>query len=608
MNASKASATSRTFSIFLILFSFLFVLSFPKNSDAYTYQDVTDWIEASSSLPEGCTYIVEYDGVNDYYNVIRRCFIPDKTYQYEISFVYEEKIPLPPFGTSVTECGEDYVAHWAYVGPLFVFGVYVEEKYCDGSTRLPYRTNEKVMDSSDGCPNYIGTVWPVNSKDYETTCYQKKPKVTFTNVADCIDSVTGDLISCASSCDGSLASTEVPEICGNNIDDNCNGYIDEEGCEDPTESCDDADEDGFFALDETNCTEGTDCDDTDAEIGEATLWYADADNDGHSSGETALACERPYGYKSADELEETSGDCDDTDDKTNPGAEETCDGKDNNCDADKKVDEGCCEGRVEVLTFDIWPKKTGGNTTADVSIKLFKPAPPSGCVVSLKVKPPTDEMSSGGHNHYNGRSNHTGKILSSTGSEVSKVEFKKDEIGPKVVKFKSSEVSGIETIKASFEESNTVSEAKLVTRVLGLSPLMSSIYYRQTGFRGIHPVHHYGTQYTRVYIYRLAAEFNEKFKATLGINDLSLIWGGMFDYKGDWNTKAHYKHRKGTSVDIDQCALTSPYNASKECKHSNGDTYKGFIKVDKKYVGDLCVAYGDGYLVREASIHCEYPY
>lgn len=73
------------------------------------------------------------------------------------------------------------------------------------------------------------------------------------------------------------------EICGDHKDNNCNGQIDE-GCP-------------------------TDC--------------IDNDGDGYGVGTTCLG-----------------PDCNDNDQAMNPGAQEICDGVDNNCDG--QIDEGCC--------------------------------------------------------------------------------------------------------------------------------------------------------------------------------------------------------------------------------------------------------------------------
>ena len=57
------------------------------------------------------------------------------------------------------------------------------------------------------------------------------------------------------------------------------------------------------------------------------VWYLDSDGDGYGGNTDYIeACDAPGGY-----IEEP-GDCDDTDSTIHPGAEEICDGIDNNCD------------------------------------------------------------------------------------------------------------------------------------------------------------------------------------------------------------------------------------------------------------------------------------
>lgn len=75
-----------------------------------------------------------------------------------------------------------------------------------------------------------------------------------------------------------------------------------------------------------------DCDDVDATVGAPTAWYRDADGDGHGDPATeVLRCQGEF-----DELP-VAGDCDDSDAEIHPGASETCDGRDQDCDG--RVDE-----------------------------------------------------------------------------------------------------------------------------------------------------------------------------------------------------------------------------------------------------------------------------
>ena len=112
-------------------------------------------------------------------------------------------------------------------------------------------------------------------------------------------------------------------------------------------------------------TDNTDCDDTNAAVNPAasevcndiddncdgqvdegvqTTFYADNDEDGYGNSSDAIdACDTPSGYVT------DNTDCDDTDAGVNPGASEVCNGIDDNCDG--QVNEGitvCCSNTEEV--------------------------------------------------------------------------------------------------------------------------------------------------------------------------------------------------------------------------------------------------------------------
>jgi len=147
-----------------------------------------------------------------------------------------------------------------------------------------------------------------------------------------------------------------PEICGNGIDDDCDGIQ-------PSTSTwfFDGDGDGFgdTALDACDAptgfvSEGGDCNDSDPTIHPAALescngldddcngtaddglpeqpWYLDLDNDGYGTDLLGISCALIPGGSDVD------GDCDDADPSTYPGAPETCDGFDNDCNT--LVDDG----------------------------------------------------------------------------------------------------------------------------------------------------------------------------------------------------------------------------------------------------------------------------
>ena len=79
-------------------------------------------------------------------------------------------------------------------------------------------------------------------------------------------------------------------------------------------------------------------DDEDGNVLASTVFYADQDGDGFAgTTQTVKACEKPEGYYA------TAGDCDDVDRDVWPGAEELCDGLDNDCDGEIEDEEVCAD-------------------------------------------------------------------------------------------------------------------------------------------------------------------------------------------------------------------------------------------------------------------------
>jgi len=109
--------------------------------------------------------------------------------------------------------------------------------------------------------------------------------------------------------------------------------------------CDDTNADVYPGAAEVCDGLDNDCDDVIDEGVEST-YYSDADGDGYGNAlNETEACEAPSGYA------EDATDCDDADDSVNPGAEEVCDGADNDCD--EEIDEDLSDADEDGICDDL---------------------------------------------------------------------------------------------------------------------------------------------------------------------------------------------------------------------------------------------------------------
>ena len=137
-------------------------------------------------------------------------------------------------------------------------------------------------------------------------------------------------------CDDSDATVHpgAAEAC-DGVDSDCDGETDEDAVDADT-FWTDADGDGYgdpgaplTACEAPSGSAGNaeDCDDADPAVNPDLTWYRDADGDGYGdAGSSTTACEAPSGHVA------DATDCDDTWADTHPGASESCDGVDTDCD------------------------------------------------------------------------------------------------------------------------------------------------------------------------------------------------------------------------------------------------------------------------------------
>ncbi len=210
----------------------------------------------------------------------------------------------------------------------------------------------------------------------------------------------GDGYAACEDCDDSVATSNPLgiEVC-DGADNNCDGTTDENDAVDASTWYADADADGYgdadtsteacdapsgYVADDDDCDDsvadthpeavetcdGTDndcdglVDSDDPDVSGTTVFYADADADGHGGQQFPVsACEAPSGYV------ESSDDCDDLDAASYPGAAEICDDADNDCDSD--VDEG---------VGTTWYEDSDSDGYGNGSVSVVTCAAPSGYV------------------------------------------------------------------------------------------------------------------------------------------------------------------------------------------------------------------------------------
>ncbi|MEL6341840.1 MAG: MopE-related protein [Myxococcota bacterium] len=201
------------------------------------------------------------------------------------------------------------------------------------------------------------------------------------NAADCDDSTSAVSPAAAETCDS--------------IDNDCDGAVDEDASDGQLVYAD-TDGDGFgdAASAVTSCEalsgyvgDSSDCDDTDGGVypgapevcdgydndcdtevdeGVTSTYYADTDGDGFGDADTVIeSCDVPDGYVA------NGADCDDSSGVAYVGAEEVCDGVDNDCNGE--IDEG---------VGTVWYADVDGDGYGDPAVSVEACEAPDGYVAN----------------------------------------------------------------------------------------------------------------------------------------------------------------------------------------------------------------------------------
>jgi hypothetical protein len=226
--------------------------------------------------------------------------------------------------------------------------------------------------------------------------------------ADACDAPS-DFVDDATDCDDTteLAHPGGIEVC-DDIDNDCDGLIDEEDATDATQWFADVDGDGYGDPDSTasacetptgyvdqarDCNDldpdirpdapevcdglDNDCDeliddaDPDVDISAGGTWYADVDTDGYGDPAVATsACDQPTGTVT------DNTDCDDAAIAVNPAATEVCNGIDDDCDA--LVDDD--DSDLDLSTATTWYADSDGDLYGDASAATTSCDAPTGGV------------------------------------------------------------------------------------------------------------------------------------------------------------------------------------------------------------------------------------
>ena len=186
---------------------------------------------------------------------------------------------------------------------------------------------------------------------------------------------------------------------GDGSKDSVAPYVDEDGDGFSLEDgdCDDSDSETSPVAEEVCDGVDNDCDgeiDED-DASDAATWQLDADGDGYGDPDSvATACQQPSGYV------DDASDCDDAEEEIHPGASESCNGRDDDCD-----------GETDEDMMETWYADGDGDGFGDAGLSYVSCDAPKGYVAAKRadcddgdaaVNPDAEELCDGIDNDCDG--------------------------------------------------------------------------------------------------------------------------------------------------------------------------------------------------------------
>jgi hypothetical protein len=204
-----------------------------------------------------------------------------------------------------------------------------------------------------------------------------------------------------------------------------------------------------------------------------------------------------------------------------------------------------------------------GTSSTDVKAKLTE-APEGTYTVRIKLDGFEAEVS--GHAHAASPPQSLWGSIGNGGVEDTceiVIDASSNGEGECTLPYQASRVAGPVKLVGTVDGETAEDEKTIDVQIPGLVPLQGSSLYFLTGNtspQGMrHPDNHHARPSTIVIMQKIALLFFQATNARLGVNDMSIEWGGIFDIDGNWSPP-HCTHRDGVDADIDRAWLDASGN------------------------------------------------